>query len=137
MFDAGFTEMLVVAIIALLVLGPERLPGAVRTAGLTIGRIKRGFADVRNQVERELGTDELRQQLHNERNMADLAKKDKEVDSPAAAPAARPASNVKRPGNQTDTGSSQTTATSAAAVPAEAAPPSKLPDDEPDTTDER
>ena len=137
MFDAGFTEMLVVAIIALLVLGPERLPGAVRTAGLTIGRIKRGFADVRNQVERELGTDELRQQLHNERIMAELAKKDKEVDSPAAASTARPASNVKRPGNQTDTGSSQTTATSAAAVPAEAAPSSKLPDDEPDTTHER
>ena len=58
MFDIGFMEMLVVAIIALLVLGPERLPGAIRTVSLTIGRIKRGFSDVRSQVERELGADE-------------------------------------------------------------------------------
>ena len=63
MFDIGFMEMLVVAIIALLVLGPERLPGAIRTVSLTIGRIKRGFSDVRSQVERELGADEIRQSI--------------------------------------------------------------------------
>ena len=65
MFDIGFMEMLVVAIIALLVLGPERLPGAIRTVSLTVGRIKRGFSEVRSQVEREIGADEIRQQLHN------------------------------------------------------------------------
>ncbi|MCO5786737.1 twin-arginine translocase subunit TatB [Pseudomonas sp. G11-1] len=75
MFDIGFLEMLVVAIVALLVLGPERLPGAVRMAGLYLGRIKRSLADVRSQVERELGADEIRQTLHNEKIMADLAKK--------------------------------------------------------------
>lgn len=75
MFDIGFLEMVVVAIVALLVLGPERLPGAVRMAGLYLGRIKRSLADVRSQVERELGADEIRQTLHNEKIMADLAKK--------------------------------------------------------------
>ncbi|PKM29562.1 MAG: twin-arginine translocase subunit TatB [Gammaproteobacteria bacterium HGW-Gammaproteobacteria-11] len=74
MFDMGFLELLVIGIVALLVLGPERLPGAVRTAGLMIGRIKRSFAEVRSQVEREIGADEIRQQLHNERILADLAK---------------------------------------------------------------
>lgn len=75
MFDIGFLEMVVVAIVALLVLGPERLPGAVRMAGLYLGRIKRSLADVRSQVEREMGADEIRQTLHNEKIMADLAKK--------------------------------------------------------------
>ncbi|WP_185268868.1 Sec-independent protein translocase protein TatB [Halopseudomonas xiamenensis] len=87
MFDIGFLEMVLVAIVALLVLGPERLPGAVRMAGLYIGRIKRSLADVRSQVEREMGADEIRQALHNEKIMADLAKK------PGTA---KPASNVKR-----------------------------------------
>ena len=75
MFDMGFMELLVIGIVALLVLGPERLPGAVRTAGLMIGRIKRSFAEVRSQVEREIGADEIRQQLHNERILADIAKR--------------------------------------------------------------
>ncbi|MEJ6656851.1 MAG: Sec-independent protein translocase protein TatB [Pseudomonas sp.] len=75
MFDIGFLEMVIVAVVALLVLGPERLPGAVRMAGLYLGQIKRSLADVRSQVERELGADEIRQTLHNEKIMADLAKK--------------------------------------------------------------
>lgn len=137
MFDIGFTEMLVVAIIALLVLGPERLPGAVRTVGLTVGRIKRGFADVRAQVEREVGADELRQQLHNERVMAELAKKDQHQAQSAAAATPRPSSNVKRPGNKTDMSGSQTKATPAAEVETEVAPDSPLPEAQPDKLNER
>ena len=75
MFDIGFLEMVLVAVVALLVLGPEKLPGAVRMTGLYLGRIKRSLAEVRSQVEREIGADELRQALHNEKIMADLAKK--------------------------------------------------------------
>ena len=67
MFDIGFTELLLVGLVALLVLGPERLPGAVRTAGLWIGRIKRSFSSIKAEVEREIGADEIRRQLHNER----------------------------------------------------------------------
>lgn len=84
MFDVGFFELLIIGIIALLVLGPERLPGAVRMVGLTIGRIKRGFADVKSQVEREIGADEIRQQLHNERVMGNLEKQAKETGPPAS-----------------------------------------------------
>lgn len=103
MFDVGFFELLVIGIIALLVLGPERLPGAVRMAGLTIGRIKRGFADVKAQVEREIGADEIRQQLHNERVMSDLEKPAKHVDPPA--------SNVKTDRHPAVTETEQTTPT--------------------------
>lgn len=137
MFDIGFTEMLVVAVISLIVLGPERLPGAVRTVGLTVGRIKRGFADVRAQVEREIGADELRQQLHNERVMAELAKKDQQEAKSAPAATPRPSTNVKRAGNTTDMSSSQTSATPAAQVATEAAHTSPTPADEPDKPHER
>jgi sec-independent protein translocase protein TatB len=66
MFDIGFSELLLIGLVALLVLGPERLPGAVRTAGLWIGRIKRSFSAIKAEVEREIGADEIRRQLHNE-----------------------------------------------------------------------
>ena len=105
MFDIGFMEMLVVAIIALLVLGPERLPGAIRTVSLTIGRIKRGFSDVRSQVERELGADEIRQQLNNERILAELEKQGLHAGSPSNQTNARPG------GNQSVTQATQTGAT--------------------------
>ena len=62
MFDIGFTELLLVGLVALVVLGPERLPGAVRTASLWIGRIKRSFNSIKAEVEREIGADEIRRQ---------------------------------------------------------------------------
>ena len=67
MFEVGFSELLLVALVALLVLGPERLPVAARTAGLWIGRLKRSFNSIKDEVARELGADEIRQQLHNEK----------------------------------------------------------------------
>lgn len=66
MFGISFSELLLVGVVALLVLGPERLPGAARTAGLWIGRLKRSFNAIKQEVERELGADEIRRQLHNE-----------------------------------------------------------------------
>ncbi|MDH1264092.1 Sec-independent protein translocase protein TatB [Pseudomonas sp. GD03944] len=67
MFDIGFSELLLVGLVALVVLGPERLPGAVRTASLWIGRLKRSFQAIKQDVERELGADEIRRQLHNDK----------------------------------------------------------------------
>lgn len=66
MFGVSFSELVLVGLVALLVLGPERLPGAARTAGLWIGRIKRSFNAIKQEVEREIGADEIRRQLHNE-----------------------------------------------------------------------
>jgi sec-independent protein translocase protein TatB len=70
MFGISFGELLLISLIALLVLGPERLPGAARTAGLWVGRLKRSFNAIKQDVERELGADEVRRQLHNENIMA-------------------------------------------------------------------
>ncbi|MDN7140392.1 Sec-independent protein translocase subunit TatB [Pseudomonas sp. JQ170] len=66
MFGISFGELLLVGLVALLVLGPERLPGAARTAGLWIGRLKRSFNAIKQEVEREIGADDIRRQLHNE-----------------------------------------------------------------------
>ena len=72
MFNIGSFEVLLIFIIALLVLGPERLPGAVRTSGLWIGRFRRSFYKVKAEIERELNTDEIRRQLHNESVMEEI-----------------------------------------------------------------
>ena len=63
MFDMGFTEMLLIGIVALVVIGPERLPGVARTAGKYLGKLKRFMTNVRADVESELRTDELREIL--------------------------------------------------------------------------
>ncbi len=63
MFDMGFTEMMLIGIVALIVIGPERLPGVARTAGKYFGRLKRFMTTVKADVEQELRADELRQIL--------------------------------------------------------------------------
>ena len=72
MFDIGFAELLLIAVLGLLVLGPERLPTAVRTISLWLGRLRRSFTSIRQEIEREVGADEIRRQLHNESIMASL-----------------------------------------------------------------
>lgn len=74
MFDIGFAELLIVTVVGLLVLGPDQLPGAVRTAGLWFGRFKRGVSDIRSDLEKEIGADEIRKQLNEERILKDLEK---------------------------------------------------------------
>jgi sec-independent protein translocase protein TatB len=81
MFDIGFTELLLVAIVALLVLGPDRLPQALRTLGLWIGRMRRSFNAVRDEIEREIGMDDIRRQLHNEAVMEELRRIEQSVKS--------------------------------------------------------
>lgn len=85
MFEIGFSELLLVAVIGLLVLGPERLPTAVRTASLWIGRIRRQFNEIRTEVEREIGADEIRAQLRNEAIMDELRESREMLESSARA----------------------------------------------------
>ncbi|QXH36185.1 Sec-independent protein translocase protein TatB [Pseudomonas muyukensis] len=116
MFGISFSELLLVGLVALLVLGPERLPGAARTAGLWIGRLKRSFNAIKMEVEREIGADDIRRQLHNE-HILQMEQEAKRILNPLAPPAQPPAST-------------ETPATPAAqAAPAQpaAAPPSEPP----------
>ena len=60
MFDIGFSELLVIGIVALVVIGPERLPRVARTAGHLFGRFQRYVAGVKADIAREMELDELR-----------------------------------------------------------------------------
>ncbi len=63
MFDVGFLELMLIGVVALLVLGPERLPKAARTAGLWIGKAKRTVANMQREINAQLEAEELRQKL--------------------------------------------------------------------------
>lgn len=60
MFDIGFSEMMVIALVALIVIGPERLPRVARTLGHLAGRLQRYVADVKADINREVELEELR-----------------------------------------------------------------------------
>ncbi|MCP4334328.1 MAG: twin-arginine translocase subunit TatB [Gammaproteobacteria bacterium] len=74
MFDMGFTEMMLIGIVALVVIGPERLPGVARTAGKYVGRLKRFMTTVKADVEQELRADELREILSQQQKELDSLK---------------------------------------------------------------
>lgn len=60
MFDVGFSEIVVIAVVALIVIGPERLPKVARTLGHLFGRMQRYVNDVKSDISREMELDELR-----------------------------------------------------------------------------
>ena len=72
MFDIGFPELMIVFVVALLVIGPNKLPEAIRTVAFYVGRIRRTFTNLRTELENEIGADEIRQQLYNESIMDEL-----------------------------------------------------------------
>lgn len=69
MFDIGFPELLLVSVVMLLVFGPERLPEVLRNIGRFVGGARRSFDTLRAELEREVGADELKRELHNARIM--------------------------------------------------------------------
>jgi sec-independent protein translocase protein TatB len=70
----GLFEMLIIAVVALLVVGPERMPEAVRGAAMTLGRLKRTFNSTKEEFEKQIGADDIRLELHNEQIMDNLKK---------------------------------------------------------------
>ena len=60
MFDVGLSELMVIAVVALVVIGPERLPKVARTAGILLGRLQRYVSDVKADISREMQLDELK-----------------------------------------------------------------------------
>lgn len=91
MFDIGFSEIIVCAVVGLVVIGPERLPETVRTVGLWVGRIKRSLRETREELERQVGMDDVKRQLHTEEMMRTLDDMQEEIDA---------ALNYERMGNK-------------------------------------
>jgi sec-independent protein translocase protein TatB len=64
MFDIGFWEIMLIAVVALVVVGPERLPRVIRVTGLWLGRANASLQSVRSEISRELRADEIRRAIN-------------------------------------------------------------------------
>jgi len=80
MFGIDFSELIVCAIVALVVISPQRLPETVRTVSLWIGRLKRSLHETRESIERQLGVEDIRRQLHTEEMMRTLDSMQEEIE---------------------------------------------------------
>lgn len=89
MFDIGFFELIIIGILALLVLGPERLPKAARTAGMWVGRIKQGFSSIQQEVNQQLHIEEMQRQLEdNRRKLEETLRKQEQSIADSTGPQA-------------------------------------------------
>ncbi|WP_105102460.1 Sec-independent protein translocase protein TatB [Microbulbifer pacificus] len=115
MFDIGFFELLVVGIVGLVVIGPERLPDAVRTTVRWWTQIKHTLGSAREELEREVGADDIRRELHNERVLRELRESKAEMERTFSEAERKFAQDLKDVQRQAD----------ALKHPEEAAPPSE------------
>ena len=81
MFEIGFPELLVIVFVGLLGVGPEKLPEIIKTLTRSFGVIRSYLKETRSEIEKSVGMDEIRQDLHNEKIMEDLQKNKKESNS--------------------------------------------------------
>ncbi|MAI15880.1 MAG: twin-arginine translocase subunit TatB [Gammaproteobacteria bacterium] len=77
--DFGSLEILLILVVTLLVIGPEKLPETLRALGLWFGRLSRSFNSVKSEIEKEIGMDDVRRQLHNEAVMQEMKRIEEEV----------------------------------------------------------
>jgi len=74
MFDIGFWELAIIGVVALLVIGPDKLPGVARTAGMWVGRTRRFVTQVKTDIDRELKQEELRKALAEDAGLDEIKK---------------------------------------------------------------
>ncbi len=72
MFDVSFVELMVIGLVALIVLGPERLPGAARTVGAMVRKARNSWNSVKSEIERELAAEEMKKHLRDTAKPLDL-----------------------------------------------------------------
>jgi len=72
MLSIGFFEILIIAVLGLMVFGPEKLPEAIRTFAIGFSKVKRSWNNTRRELEQELGMDDIRREIHNAQVMEDL-----------------------------------------------------------------
>ena len=99
MFDIGFSELMVIGVVALLVIGPEKLPRVARTLGHLAGRLQRYVADVKSDINREMELEELRKMKDSVQQAAsgiedsvqsEISKAENDLNAAASSAAAEP-----------------------------------------------
>jgi len=140
MFDIGFSEIVVIGVVALVVIGPERLPKTARTLGHLFGRLQRYVSEVKADINREIELDELRKL---QREMQGAAREFEQSVTTAASEMQTGLRNVERQLNEAGSGMDSSTGSDSAAGAASgavapygaaarpAAPPSALPAEAP------
>jgi sec-independent protein translocase protein TatB len=126
MFDIGFSEIVVIGVVALVVIGPERLPKTARTLGHLFGRLQRYVGEVKADISREMELDELRKL---QREMQGAAREFHQSVTTAASDVQAGIRNVERELNQAGTATDASTPAAATdgTVPTGAAPGSGSP----------
>jgi sec-independent protein translocase protein TatB len=112
MFDIGFSEIVVIGVVALVVIGPERLPKTARTVGLLFGRLQRYVIDVKADISREMELDELRRLQHEMQGAA------RELESTVKGAASDMAAGVRNVESELNAAAAQATGTQATATQA-------------------
>ena len=79
MFDVGFSELVLIALVALVVLGPEKLPGAARTVGALVRRARASWTSLQSELEREIGASEIKSSLEAARATPELSQIEDEL----------------------------------------------------------
>ncbi len=100
MFDIGALELILIGVVALLVVGPERLPKLARTAGLWAGRARRAFMSVKDEIDREIKSEELKEILRKQaasNPLEQIIEEDGSLGSRGAAPKPGSSSNPSAP----------------------------------------
>ena len=82
MFDIGFPELLVILLVGLVVVGPDKLPQLIKGLTKSFRTIRSYLNQIRSQLERSVGMDEIRQDLHNEKVMENLKETQKRKKPP-------------------------------------------------------
>jgi len=104
MLDIGFAELLVISAVALFVVGPERLPSAIRSISLWLGRVRRGFEEIKSDVSRELHNEEVMRALKESRDeVQDLT----DVSSALSLTEKTEKNDASRPGDAADSNTTE------------------------------
>ena len=85
MFEVGFSELCMIALVALLVIGPERLPKVARLAGFWLGKTRSMVANVKAEIHAELQAEEMRQLMQEQSGLTELQRLQDELDSASQA----------------------------------------------------
>ena len=86
MFDIGFTEIILIAVVGLIVIGPKRLPETIRFLGYWLGKVRRSVQGARQDMEREFGLDEIRRELYNEELLGRMEDERKQIERRLGSP---------------------------------------------------
>jgi len=76
LFQVGFLEILIILLVGILVIGPEQLPSFVRSLVKSFTKLQNKFFDLRSSIERDMGAEDLKQDIFNELKMEDLKRED-------------------------------------------------------------